>query len=311
MANGFVINDTTYAGEAASRFIVKAITGNETVQGGHVYIKDGIKKKYTIPRFDANYEDFIQDRAAVPTSKGSFTVDGKMLDPQDYMIYTEFNPRDYEDHWFATQLQATIANRPLPGSVESVVIEEVLKRHDKYMNKALWNNSTANAAPSIYRYYDGFIKKSVDDADCIDVSSPVTLTATNIQAELQRGYDLIPDALKYDTNMKIFMNYKHYDQYMQSQIAQIYKGDDITQRGRDTFRGLRIVKIADLPDNFYFIAKGMATPESNLWIGLNSVDDAKLELKQLQANAELWFIKMNMKVDVQIGWGSETIMYKA
>jgi hypothetical protein len=39
------------------------------------------------------------------------------------------------------------------------------------------------------------------------------------------------------------------------------------------------------------------------------VDDAKLEMKPLQANSELWFIKMLMKVDVQIGWNSETIYY--
>lgn len=75
MADGFVINDTTYAGEAASQFIIKSITGAVTVNGGHVYVKDGIKKKFTIPRWDADYEDFIQDRAATPTSKGSFTVD--------------------------------------------------------------------------------------------------------------------------------------------------------------------------------------------------------------------------------------------
>ena len=68
----YVINDTTYAGEVASQFIVKSLTGADTIAGGHVYVKDGIKKKFTIPRFDSNYEDLIQDRAATPTSSGSF-----------------------------------------------------------------------------------------------------------------------------------------------------------------------------------------------------------------------------------------------
>lgn len=309
MAQGFVMNDTAFVGEAASSFIVKAITGNDTVQGGHVYVRDGIKKKFTIPRWNADYEDFIQDRAATPTSKGSFTVDGKVLDPQDYMIYTEFNPRDFEHHWFASQLNPELLDRGLPATVESVVIQEVLKRHDKYMNKALWNNSTALS--TIYKYYDGFVKKAQDAVDTILVSSPVTLTVNNIQAEFQRGYDMIPIALRFDPNTKIFCSYVTYDLYMQSQIAQAYKGDDITQEGHDTFRGRKVVRIADFPDNCYFIAKGMATPESNMWIGLNSVDDATLELKQLQANSELWFIKMNMKVDVQIGWNNETVLYKA
>jgi len=311
--DGFVISDTTYAGEAASTFIVKAITGNETVQGGHVYVKDGIKKKFTIPRWDADYEDFVQDRAATPVSKGTMTVDGHVLTPADYMIYTEFNPRDYEAHWFATQLNPTIIDRTLPATVESVVIQEVLKRHDRYLNKALWNSSTA--LTTIYKYWNGFIKNAQNANSGSDqtavVSSPIALTAVNIAGELLRGWTLIPNALKYDKNMKIFMSYATYDLYMQYQIAQTYKGRDITMDGVSMFKGREIVKINDLPDNFYFIAKGMPTPESNLWVGMNSTDDAKLELQRVQNNSELWFIKMLMKVDVQIGWNSETVLYLA
>ncbi len=308
--DGFVINDTTYAGEAASSFIVKAITTNETIQGGHVYVRDGIKKSFIIPRWDANYEDFIQDRAATPTSKGSMTIDGHVLTPEDYMIYTEFNPRDYEGHWFATQLNPTLIDRSLPVSVESVVVQEVLKRHDRWLNKALWNADKSTSG--IYKYWNGFIKNAQlanSGSDATNAITATTLTASNIQGELLKGYQAIPAALRYDPDMKFFMNYASYDLYAQSQINQTYKGIDTTQDGVRKFKGREVIPINDLPDNFYFIAKGKATPESNLWVGINSVDDAKLELRQVQANSELWFIKMLMKVDVQIGWNSETVLY--
>jgi hypothetical protein len=32
-------------------------------------------------------------------------------------------------------------------------------------------------------------------------------------------------------------------------------------------------------------------------------------MAKLQANSELFFMKMLMKVDVQIGWGAETVLY--
>lgn len=309
--DGFVISDTTYAGEAASTFIVKAITGNETVQGGHVYVKDGIKKKFTIPRWDADYEDFVQDRMATPISKGTMNVDGHTLQPADYMIYTEFNPRDYEAHWFATMLTPTLIDRTLPATVESIVVQEVLKRHDRYLNKALWNSSTANTT-GIYKYYNGFIKNAQNaniGSDATQTVTGTTLSAANIQAEMQKGFDKLPAALRYDNSVKFFMGYAAWDLYMQSQINQTYKGVDITNVGIATFRGHPVVKINDLPDNFYFVAKGLPTPESNLWVGMNSVDDAKLELRPVQNNSELWFIKMLMKVDVQIGWNSETVLY--
>jgi hypothetical protein len=307
MSDGFVINDTTYAGEAASQFIVKAITGADTVAGGHVYIKDGIKKQFTIPRWDANYEDFIQDTQATPVSKGSFVVDGKALDPANYTIYTEFDPRAFEDQWFATQLNPTLIDRSLPYSAESVTVQEVLKRHAKYFNKSIWNND--KTLSTIYKYYNGFIKNASADGTVNVVGTPLTLTSSNIQGEMLRCYNLIPLALRYDPNMKYFCSYATWDLYAQSQINQTYKGIDTTQDGVPKFKGKEVVRIADFPDNRFFIAKGMATPESNLWVGMNSVADEGLQLSKLQANSSLWFIKMLMKVDVQIGWGVEVVLY--
>lgn len=309
--DGFAINDTTYAGEVASQFLVKAITGADTVNGGHVYIKDGIKKKFTIPRFDSNYEDFIQDRQATPVSNpGGFAVDGKVIDPQDFMIYKEFNPRDFEDHWQAINLNPTLIDRSLPATVESVVVQQVMQRYMKYFNKAIWNNDMT-LINTIYKYWNGFLANAVADADVIDVSSPITLTKSNIQGEFLRGYNNIPEALRYDPNMKIFCSYATFDLYDQSQVEQTYKGIDITILGKDTFKGKKVVKIADFPNDCYMIAKGLASPESNLWVGMNSIQDEGLQLARLQANSELFFIKMLVKADVQIGWGTEVVLYKA
>ncbi len=307
--DGFVINDTTYAGEAASQFIVKAITGADTIQGGNVYVKDGIKKKFTIPRWDATYTDFIQDRQATPVSKGSSTIDGQPLLPEDYMIYYEFNPRDFEDHWFATQLDETLIDRALPVSVESVVVQEILKRHAKYFNQMLWTGDMTTTG--VFKYFDGFIRKAKLASDTVTVSSPITLTNSNIQGEFLRGYNAIIPALRYDPAMKFFCSYATFDLYAQSQINQTYKGIDTTKEGSDQFKGRKVEKIADFPDNTYLIAKGMPTMESNLWVGMNSTDDANLTLQKLQANSELYFVKMLMKADVQIGWNSETVYYGA
>jgi hypothetical protein len=305
--DGFAISDTTYAGEVASQFLVKAITGADTINGGHAYIKDGIKKKFTIPRFNANYEDFIQDRQAMPQSKGSFTVDGVALNPSDYMIYTEFNPRDFEDHWFATQLDAALIDRRLPYTVESVVVQEVMKRYAKYFNKLIWNADTT--LTTIYKYFNGWLKNAKSASDINPVSSPTTLTTTNIQAEMLKAYNTIPVELRYDPNMKYFVSYGTWDLYEQSQINQTYKGVDTTQVGKDSFKGKKVVKIADFPDDTMLIAKGMSTPESNLWIGLNSISDEGLQVAKLRPEGELWFLKMLVKADVQIGWTSEAVYY--
>ena len=309
--DGFTISDTTYAGEAAGQFIVRAITGNETVQGGHVYVKDGIKKKFTIPRWDADYEDLIQDRMATPVSKGEQVISSRTLTPADYMIYMEFNPRDFEDHWYAQQLNPTLIDRTLPASVESVVIQQVLKRHDRYVNKIIWGGSTATAG--IYKYFDGFVKKATDDTNTLDLAGSSILTttlATNILAEVQRIYDLIPAALKYDPSMKLFLSYDLYDAYAKAIIAQSYKGADYQSMQLDLkYRGLPVVRIADFPAYKMMFAKGSAGMDSNLWVGMNSVEDAKLEMNKVQNNSELFYVKMLCKLDVQFGFTQEVVNY--
>ena len=308
--DGLSITDTTYAGEAASDFIVKAITENTMVQGGHCYVQDGIKKKFTITRWDADYEDFIQDMAATPVSKGTQNITGQVLQPAEYMIYHEFDPHDYEDHWLATQIPGnTLLDTTMPTNAESVLIQEVLKRHGRFVNKIAWIGDTTLS--TIYKYFNGWKTKATAASGTIKVGSPITLSAANIQAEFQRGFNVIPAALKYDERMKIFCSYATYEFYMQSQVAQANKGVDITQRGVEAFRGLKVVKVPDFPDNYYMIAKGSADPGSNLWMGMNSSDDANtLEFAKKQANSRLWFIKLEMKLDVQIGWNEETVTYE-
>jgi len=310
LAYNFVISDTTYAGEAASTFIVKAITQADTINSGSVYVKDGIKKKFTIPRWGrAEYGDLIQDRQATPTSFGTETITGQVIEPADYMIYQEFNPRDFEDQWMAVQLNPTLIDRTLPFSAESVLVQQVLAVHAKFLNAIMWNGDTS--LTSVFKYFDGFIQKALDSASTIDVGGPTTLSASNIVAELEKGYVLIPAALKYDPEMKIFVSYKTYDFYQTAIQNQTYKGNDFTTLGPNTYKSLPIVKIADFPDDVYMIARGKADMSSNLWMGMNSVDDEGLQLAHLQANSELYFVKMLMKVDVNCGWFEEVVLYHA
>jgi hypothetical protein len=299
----------TYSGEAASQFIVKALTGSDTINGGHIYVKDGIKSKFAIPRFSADIEDFVQDTADTPTTAGSMSLTEKNLVLENYTIYTEFNPRSFEDHWFATQLNETLIDRRLPYTPESVILQNLLAQHGKFINKLIWNGD--KTLTTKMKYIDGVITKSVASGSTNVIGSPVALTAANIQAKMELCYAQIPAALKYNTEMKIYVSPTTYDHYMNSQIAQTYKGVDITSMGVPTYKGLPIIKINDFPNNCIFIAKGSANPASNLWLGMNSMSDEGLQLERKQANSSLWFVKAMMKLDVQIGWNEETILYKA
>lgn len=306
---GLNLQDTNYAGEAASAFIVKAITEGVTIDQGHCYVQDGIKKKFTIPRFALD-EDIIQDYATTPTSVADATIDGQVLEPQNYLIYFEFNPRQFENHWLAVQMNPELLDATLPATAEATVIQEVMKINAKFINKLIWIGQKSLAATSKLKYIDGWLKKAMLSSDTIDVSSPTTLSAANIVAEFQKGYDLIPEALRYDDDMKIFVSFKTFDLYDTAQKNQANKGVDFTQRGKDTFNGLKVVRVPDFPNDMYYIAKGRPDMTSNLWVGMNSVDDETyVQIAKKQANSDAWFVKAEMKIDAQVGWFQETVLY--
>jgi len=318
---GITLTDTTYAGEAAATLIVRAMTNNVMAQGGHMYIKDGIKKSFTIPRWDITFEDFVQDVKATPTPGIEVeTVDAKVLTTSEYMIYHEFNPRDFEDHWFAQQIGGnTLLDSTLPFTVESVLTQEVLKRNGAFVNKLVWNGS--KALTTKMKYIDGFKTKATASSDTVKTGVSTAFTNVNIATQLQLGYALIPTALKYqsyanndgtvNSKLKIFVSPLTFDLYCQYQIAQANKGVDVTKVGVGTYRGITLVPIPDFPNDYYMIAVGQPDMSSNLWMGMNSsADESTIQIAKKQANSEIWFIKGLAKIDVQIGWNAETVTYE-
>lgn len=323
------IQDTTYAGEVASYMITKAIVGADTIAKGCIYVEDGIKKKKTIPRVDVT--NIMQRRSAVPTPSGNITVDAKTLEPEDSMLYLEFNPRDFEQHWFAAQMNPKLLDAELPPTAENFIMMTVMQRVNEFFENGIWRSRQdydiegANVDPTAkgaiatdaqFYYWDGLIKKGLDDPNTIDVSSPVVLTggaSGNIIAEFQRGYNLVAPGLLYKygpLGLKLFVSYPDQQKYENTmQLGTTFKNQNTTESGLNKYNGYDVVPLAGLPENTFFWGKGVPNVGSNLWMGINSQDDNELQMQKLQNNAELWFIKGLFKTDVNFGWNQEIVMY--
>lgn len=302
------IQDLSYAGEAAANVIVRAMTGADTIQGGHLYVRDGIRKSYTIPRLTST--GILQPRQATPTSStGDFIIDGTVLTPEDYMIYTEFNPRDFEQHWFAAQLNPGLIDRALPATVEGVILSEVLRLHNRALETMIWQGDKTSSNTQL-NYIDGYVKKLAGNASTVKVANAVALTDGNIMAKLEEVYRAIPDALIYDPSMRIYVSYKTAQIFRNAQVAQTYKGVDPTLAGVMQYAGIPVVRLAGMPNDCIVATRGSASADSNLWLGMDSTSDQNMvQMAKVQNNSELYFIKVLMKVDVQVGFYQEAILY--
>ena len=337
MSEALNIQDTSWSGPAASYMITRAVVGADTIEKGCIYVEDGIKKKKTIPRIEVS--NFIQKRTATPTSQGSVDVDGRVLTPQDLMLYYEFNPRDYEQHFYAEQLQPKLLGRELPVTAENFMMLQTMKRLNEFFENAIWRsrvdydpsgaavNPTSKgdlADASSYFYFDGLIKKALDantgTYPTIVISSPLTLVAgtagvgqENIGDALQRCYSAVPKALLYkygEGGLKFHVSYKTQQVYEELlTVTNTFKNNDTTEKGINRYKGYEVKPLAGMPDNTIIVAISKPDIDSNLWLGINSTEDNQLQLMRLQNNSELFFVKGLFKMDTQIGFADQLVIY--
>lgn len=317
-----VINDTQYAGTFASYFWLPATFSMDTIQKGIVHVQDGIKKKHTIGRVD--FADPLQPRMATPSSSGTFTVDGRTLYPADMMCYTEFNPRDYEQHWLAEQLSPTLLARELPITAENYMMQIALNRTFESIEGGLWMGSTdyAGAYPLgtpqyQWQFFDGFLKKMVNDVNVLRPTTQDPITTSNIAD----AFDSLLGQIA--TNKKALLSrptrYERLKFLVSINTEQIYhtfittsltfKGVNTTDRGINLYKGYEVVPVAGMPDDTIVFCEATNDVTSNLYVGMNSMEDNNLQLMRLQNNSELFFFKGLMKYDTQYGFSEQVALY--
>jgi hypothetical protein len=263
-------------------------------------------------------------------------VDGRVIVPRDLMLYIEFNPRDYEAHWQAVNLEPKLLSRELPPTANEFTMLQTMKRLNEFFEKATWRSRLVfdpsnpgfvtpsskgqAAADSVYFYFDGLMTKLLNDPATLQMSSPAVLVAgtasggqENVSAALNRVYAAVPQALlfKYGSKgLKFHCSYLTQQVYEQDLLLGTFKNQDTSEKGINRYKGYDLVPLAGMPDNTIIACISNSDLDSNLWLGVNSTDDQDgLQLARLQSNSELFFIKGLFKMDTQIGFPDFVVLY--
>lgn len=324
MSEALNIQDTSWSGPAASYMITRAVVGADTIEKGAIYVEDGIRKKKTIPRVEVS--NFMQRRQATPTSQGTVAVDGAVIEPKDLMLYYEVNPRDFEAHFYAEKLQPKLLGRELPVTAENFIMMQTMKRLNEFFENAIWKSrieydvqgsavdpTTKGAAASDanYFYFDGLVKKALA-AGAVPVATPVALTTANIRDKWTLAIELVPKALLFrygKGGLKFVVSYADQLKYEEALRTDSYKNIRSDEAAYTKYRGYDVVPCAGVPENTFFVCIAKPDIDSNLWLGINSTEDNQLQLMRLQNNSEMFFVKGLFKMDTQIGFADQLVIY--
>lgn len=299
---------SNYAGEVLGKLLVKASTGNELVDGGHIRLEPNVQDKFSIPRLRAG--KMLQKRVEQPkseNSKGNFKIDEKVLKPQDFMAYTEFNPRSFERIWRKWQPKGPLVFAQLPSEGQNALLEALAGAVDFELGYHFINGKYGTGEED---FFDGILTKISADDEVLRIDNAVALTESNIIAKLAEARRKVPTTVRKQKHLKIFVSVEDADLYDDALTNKAYKGKDHTEKNPERFKGIPIVALANWPKDVIVFAVAHSDYGTNFWGAVAFADDDEVILMDKVTNAgELYFFKMLMKADTNVAFGDEIVFY--
>ena len=308
---------TNNVGEVWEDFIRYMVTGNELVDEGCINIISGINTDLFMPRIDVT-GNIWQANAATPTTSGTLVYDERTLDPQPFMVYTEFNPNDFRQVWkrYAPNAEQLLFDTTLPPEVEREFLDALLHRHFEDTGEALIQGDIVTSPVGSYPngFFNGILTRARNDAAVVDIGSPVAITVSNVISKVQAVFEAAPKAVRKSADFKFLVSEDTALLYENAQIAKTYKGGndiDSTDSLRK-YKGKQLVGLVGCPDDVIMGGVFSNNAQSNIHLGVTNISNhTSVKIERLQNNSELFFFQMRMKADTQIAKGNEFVLYDA
>lgn len=329
-----------YAGEVLEDLLTYTAQGNDTYKNGLIHVHPGIQHKLTLPTVQLG--SIIQDNVATPaapsansvsaTSQGQYTITERFLEPQDFMVYVEFNPRDFEKYWKFAQPQGPLVFRSLNPKVQATMLRQLIENKNAYIGDAIWLSAKtttkakltspngqlelgANDSFGPLGYFDGAIARlckniaataakdpeEVAGGQAILAGSTALSTGQAVENALYAMWTACPKQIRNNPNLTFITSWDVWDLYDQYLTSKDVKYSDNTKVNDYRFKGKRIIPIVGMPENTIILGVFSTGRDSNLWMGIDYANDQEaVKVDRLQNNSELYFFQMRMKMDVNI-----------
>ena len=299
-----VVKNTNYNGEVLETILTTASTGNELVSKGLIMVIPGVEKKISIPRLKTG--KMLQKQKVNPTvedSKGNFDYSEHSLDPKDFMAFTTFNPRAFEHIWRKWQPKGNLVFSQLPPEAQNALLDALSKQVQFELG---WHYVNGEYGDTDEELMDGILTQAAKDPDCIVVNSEGT-TMLGVLKDIRAS---IPKAMRANPNLRILMSIDDFDRYDDELTQREHKNSDETEMNRMRYKGITIETVAAWPDGVIVATLCSPDADGNLFVAVNLQDDESVIQIDKYSNAgELYFFKLLMKADTNIGFGEEFVVF--
>lgn len=297
------IKNTNYSGEVLEEILTLASTGNELVERGLIHVEPNVSKKISVPRLTTS--EMLQKRKEQPTSEdsqGDFNYTEKFLEPEDFMAYTEFNPRKLEHIWRKWQPKGNLVFSELPAEVQNKFLAELIKQVKFELG---WHYINGKLGAGKKELFNGIVFRIKEDDETIKAGS----SAVSMIGKLYALRSQIPVTLLDNPNLRILMNKREFERYDMELTKQTAKGVNHTDISPRSFKGIKIEDLANWPAGFITATLCSMGLDGNFFAAVNLQDDEDvIQIDKVTNAGEKYFFKLLMKADTNTAFGQECVV---
>ena len=313
-----VINNSTYAGEAAADYIAAALLSARTLDNQLVTIKPNVKFKEVIQKVDVS--GIVQDASCDFVTSGSASITERILEPKELQVNLSLCKQEFVDSWNALQLGYSAFDE-IPRNFNDFLVSYVGGKVAEKTEQDIWGGlSTSNGE---FGGFETAFSASVAAGGASDVLPARTdgsgaivsgsITSANVLDKLQAVYDTIPSAVYGKEDLVIYVGSKTARAYQSALSGQTNIGSFNNQLNvgekPNNFQGIEIVLCPGMSDD-----KIVAAQKSNLFFGTGLLSDHNevrvLDMANLDGSQNYRII-MRYTAGTQFGVGNDIVYYGA
>jgi hypothetical protein len=193
---------TTYAGEAAGKYIAAGLLSANTIENGGVTVVPNVKYKQTIKRLDS--DSLIADATCDFSATGDVTLTERAIEPKELQINALLCKTDFASDWNSLEMGYS-AFDVLPKSFQDFFIARMLGQMAEATETSLWRGVEATNGQ-----FGGIFTQALAEAGTgIPVGQSlvgVSVDATNVIDELGRVVDALPSSLYGKEGLKVYVS---------------------------------------------------------------------------------------------------------
>lgn len=292
---------TNFVGDVAGDYIGKMIKGSNTLSENLVTILPNIVSTTYLRKIET--ADSFVDYVCGFTPAGSITLSEYAITPKKIKWDSELCKEDFRQLWTAKEMGFSAHNDSLPATEQGAILMDMARVIARKVDVDIWQGDNTTGK------FNGLIPQLVADASVIDVATPVAITSANVEAELARFVDAVPDAVIGADDLVLGVSTNVLRALKKVQGSQARANGTFANPSEFDFNGYTLTEIKALATNtMVAYTKSNVTFVTGLLADHNEIKIKDMDETDLSGN-----IRMKVVFTGAIGYayGGEIVLYKA